>query len=72
MQFGYFTLSDNGYRNNTRTSNSLVAEIIDQAILRGTDRPTLRLDRRASLWWARCIVLSRPCSGIHSSAHAAH
>ena len=32
MQFGYFTLSDNGYRNNTRTSNSLVSEIIDQAI----------------------------------------
>jgi alkanesulfonate monooxygenase SsuD/methylene tetrahydromethanopterin reductase-like flavin-dependent oxidoreductase (luciferase family) len=32
MQFGYFTLSDNGYRNNTRTPNGLVAEIIDQAI----------------------------------------
>jgi len=32
LQFGYFTLSDNGYRNNTRTSNSLVSEIIDQAI----------------------------------------
>ncbi len=32
MQFGYFTLSDNGYRNNTRTSNSLVQEIVEQAI----------------------------------------
>jgi alkanesulfonate monooxygenase SsuD/methylene tetrahydromethanopterin reductase-like flavin-dependent oxidoreductase (luciferase family) len=32
MKFGYFTLSDNGYRDNTRGANSLVAEIIDQAI----------------------------------------
>jgi alkanesulfonate monooxygenase SsuD/methylene tetrahydromethanopterin reductase-like flavin-dependent oxidoreductase (luciferase family) len=32
MKFGYFTLSDNGYRNNSRTANSLVNEIIEQAI----------------------------------------
>jgi alkanesulfonate monooxygenase SsuD/methylene tetrahydromethanopterin reductase-like flavin-dependent oxidoreductase (luciferase family) len=32
MDFGYFTLSDNGYRDNTRTPNALVAEIIHQAI----------------------------------------
>jgi alkanesulfonate monooxygenase SsuD/methylene tetrahydromethanopterin reductase-like flavin-dependent oxidoreductase (luciferase family) len=32
MQFGYFTLSDNGYRNNARSPNDLVSEIIDQAI----------------------------------------
>jgi alkanesulfonate monooxygenase SsuD/methylene tetrahydromethanopterin reductase-like flavin-dependent oxidoreductase (luciferase family) len=32
MEFGYFTLSDNGYRDNTRTPNTLIAEIIDQAI----------------------------------------
>ena len=32
MEFGYFTLSDNAYRNNTRTPNGLVGEIIDQAI----------------------------------------
>ena len=32
MQFGYFTLSDNGYRNNARTANVLVREIIEQAI----------------------------------------
>jgi hypothetical protein len=32
MQFGYFTLSDNGYRNNGASPNDLVSEIIDQAI----------------------------------------
>jgi hypothetical protein len=32
MQFGYFTLSDNGYRKNGRSPNDLVSEIIDQAV----------------------------------------
>jgi len=30
--WGYFTHSDNGYRNNGRSPNDLVSEIIDQAI----------------------------------------
>ncbi len=32
MQFGYFTLSDNGYRDNPRTANQFVADIIAEAI----------------------------------------
>ncbi|HEY6434574.1 MAG TPA: LLM class flavin-dependent oxidoreductase [Acetobacteraceae bacterium] len=32
MQFGYFTLSDNAYRDNRRTPNQFVADIIDEAI----------------------------------------
>jgi alkanesulfonate monooxygenase SsuD/methylene tetrahydromethanopterin reductase-like flavin-dependent oxidoreductase (luciferase family) len=32
MQFGYFTLSDNHYENNTRSPNQLVADIIDEAV----------------------------------------
>ncbi|HUN38788.1 MAG TPA: LLM class flavin-dependent oxidoreductase [Acetobacteraceae bacterium] len=31
MQFGYFTLSDNGYRDNRRSPNQLVTDIIDEA-----------------------------------------
>ncbi|MBV8131570.1 MAG: LLM class flavin-dependent oxidoreductase [Alphaproteobacteria bacterium] len=32
MQFGYFTLSDNHYDNNSRTANDFVADIIDEAV----------------------------------------
>ncbi len=32
MQFGYFTLSDNGYVNNTRTANQFIADIVAEAI----------------------------------------
>src|SRR5262245_10615262 len=33
MEFGYFTLSDNHYDNNTRTANEFMGEIADQALL---------------------------------------
>ena len=32
MEFGYFTLSDNHYENNTRTANQFVADITDEAL----------------------------------------
>ena len=32
MKFGYFTLSDNHYDNNSRTANDFVANIIDEAV----------------------------------------
>ncbi len=32
MKFGYFTLSDNNYRNNARSPNQCVADILDQAL----------------------------------------
>src|SRR5215831_7186734 len=32
MEFGYFTLSDNHYENNSRTSNQLIADITDEAL----------------------------------------
>jgi alkanesulfonate monooxygenase SsuD/methylene tetrahydromethanopterin reductase-like flavin-dependent oxidoreductase (luciferase family) len=32
MEFGYFTLSDNHYDNNTRGANSFVADILDETI----------------------------------------
>jgi alkanesulfonate monooxygenase SsuD/methylene tetrahydromethanopterin reductase-like flavin-dependent oxidoreductase (luciferase family) len=32
MRFGYFTLSDNAYRENTRAPNQFIADIIDEAI----------------------------------------
>jgi alkanesulfonate monooxygenase SsuD/methylene tetrahydromethanopterin reductase-like flavin-dependent oxidoreductase (luciferase family) len=32
MQFGYFTLSDNAYRDNPRAPNQFVADIIDEAV----------------------------------------
>jgi alkanesulfonate monooxygenase SsuD/methylene tetrahydromethanopterin reductase-like flavin-dependent oxidoreductase (luciferase family) len=33
MDFGYFTLSDNAYANNTRSANDLVTQIVAEAIL---------------------------------------
>jgi alkanesulfonate monooxygenase SsuD/methylene tetrahydromethanopterin reductase-like flavin-dependent oxidoreductase (luciferase family) len=32
MKFGYFTLSDNHYENNTRDANAFVADILDEAV----------------------------------------
>jgi alkanesulfonate monooxygenase SsuD/methylene tetrahydromethanopterin reductase-like flavin-dependent oxidoreductase (luciferase family) len=32
MEFGYFTLSDNHYENNTRDANTFVADILDEAV----------------------------------------
>jgi alkanesulfonate monooxygenase SsuD/methylene tetrahydromethanopterin reductase-like flavin-dependent oxidoreductase (luciferase family) len=32
MQFGYFTLSDNHYEKNARTSNQFIADITDEAL----------------------------------------
>ena len=32
MEFGYFTLSDNHYENNPRTSNQFIADITDEAL----------------------------------------
>ena len=32
MEFGYFTLSDNHYENNTRTANQFVADIAEEAL----------------------------------------
>ena len=32
MEFGYFTLSDNHYENNTRSANQFVADITDEAL----------------------------------------
>jgi alkanesulfonate monooxygenase SsuD/methylene tetrahydromethanopterin reductase-like flavin-dependent oxidoreductase (luciferase family) len=32
MEFGYFTLSDNQHKNNTRTSNQFIADITDEAL----------------------------------------
>ncbi len=32
MQFGYFTLSDNHYEQNTRSANAFVADILDEAV----------------------------------------
>src|SRR5437016_9726734 len=32
MKFGYFTLSDNRYANNTRSANQFVADILDEAV----------------------------------------
>ena len=33
MKFGYFTLSDNAYRDNPRTPNQFVADIVAEAIV---------------------------------------
>jgi alkanesulfonate monooxygenase SsuD/methylene tetrahydromethanopterin reductase-like flavin-dependent oxidoreductase (luciferase family) len=32
MEFGYFTLSDNHYENNTRSANQFVSDILDEAL----------------------------------------
>src|SRR5580693_499112 len=32
MQFGYFTLSDNHYKDNSRTANELIGDILDEAV----------------------------------------
>jgi hypothetical protein len=32
MKFGYFTLSDNHYADNPRSSNQFIADIIDEAL----------------------------------------
>jgi alkanesulfonate monooxygenase SsuD/methylene tetrahydromethanopterin reductase-like flavin-dependent oxidoreductase (luciferase family) len=32
MKFGYFTLSDNAYRDNPRPANRFIADIIDEAV----------------------------------------
>ena len=36
MEFGYFTLSDNHYRNNTRTANQYVRDIAEEAVFAET------------------------------------
>lgn len=36
MEFGYFTLSDNHYENNTRTPNAFVKDILDEALYADT------------------------------------
>ncbi len=33
MEFGCFTLSDNAYKNNTRSANQFIMKIREQAIL---------------------------------------
>ena len=72
MRFGYFTLSDNAYRENTRAPNQFVADIIDEAIYRRRDRPAFRLDRRAPFQHLGRAVLSRHRVGLHRGAHTAH
>jgi alkanesulfonate monooxygenase SsuD/methylene tetrahydromethanopterin reductase-like flavin-dependent oxidoreductase (luciferase family) len=32
MQFGYFTLSDNYYKDNRRSANQFITDIIDEAV----------------------------------------
>src|SRR5690348_3247648 len=32
MEFGYFTLSDNHYKNNRRSANQVVTDILDEAV----------------------------------------
>jgi alkanesulfonate monooxygenase SsuD/methylene tetrahydromethanopterin reductase-like flavin-dependent oxidoreductase (luciferase family) len=32
MEFGYFTLSDNHYENNTRSANTFIQDITDEAL----------------------------------------
>ena len=57
MDFGYFTLSDNHYENNTRSSNQFVADITAEALYRRQARHAFGLDRRASFQFARRVVL---------------
>ena len=59
MDFGYFTLSDNHYDNNTRDANQFVADIVDEALYADEARHALGLDRRASFQLARRAVVSR-------------
>jgi hypothetical protein len=68
MKFGYFTLSDNHYADNTRTPNQFVADIIDEALY----AETLECTRRGSASitsarWACCLV---PISPYPISPHA--
>ena len=59
MEFGYFTLSDNHYANNTRSSNQFVADITAEALLADRARDAFGVDRRASFQLARRLVVSR-------------
>ena len=61
MQFGYFTLSDNSYRDNTRPANQFVADIIDEA----TSWTWSRLQPGAALYAASKIG----CEGMISAPH---
>ena len=72
MKFGYFTLSDNHYADNTRAPNQFVADIIDEALYAETVGHALGVDRRASFRHAWRAVVPRPGARLYRRAHAAH
>ena len=72
MDFGYFTLSDNHYENNTRDANQFVADITDEALYADQARHALGLDRRASFQFARRALLPRSRARLYRGAHQAH
>jgi hypothetical protein len=72
MEFGYFTLSDNHYENNSRSPNQFVADITDEALHADTARHAFRLDRRASFQFAGRALLPRSRAGLYRRAHEAY
>src|ERR1700734_2567329 len=68
MEFGYFTLSDNHYENNDRSSNQFAGDITAEALY--ADK--LGLDRRASFQFARRAVVPGPGAGLCRRQYQAH
>ena len=71
MKFGYFTLSDNHYDNNSRTANNFVAYIIDEAVYAeevGLRSAWIREHHFSTLAvlpaWIWCSPMLRPGRGI--------
>ena len=72
MEFGYFTLSDNHYENNSRDANQFIVRHHRRSALRRPARHAFGLDRRASFQFARRALLARAGAGLHRGAHQAH
>ena len=72
MEFGYFTLSDNHYENNTARRQPVRRRHHRRGALRRPARHALGLDRRASFQFARRALVARAGARLHRGAHQAH
>jgi alkanesulfonate monooxygenase SsuD/methylene tetrahydromethanopterin reductase-like flavin-dependent oxidoreductase (luciferase family) len=67
MEFGYFTLSDNHYENNTRSPNTFVQHITDEALY--AERLGMHSAWIGEHHFNSLGVLPGPGTGLHCGAH---
>ena len=70
MEFGYFTLSDNHYADNSRKPNQFVTDITAEALY--AEQIGIGLDRRTSFQFAWSPVLPRSRACLRCGKDKAH